>query len=186
MRLYRSIIPFLVLASCASPAPTLYAIAQVDGTERQGGPAVVLVEQVSLERYLDRSQIVRSSETYRLDVRANDWWGEPLGAMIGRVLVGELGQRLRGSVVISDLGAISLTPDATVALNIVRLDEDATGTLVLRAQVGITRKTSPRPVIRDVALKVAPPAGGTVGEVAAISAALGQLADLIASLLARA
>ena len=35
--------------------------------------------QIGLARYLERSQIVRSSENYRLDVMSNDWWGEPLG-----------------------------------------------------------------------------------------------------------
>ena len=30
-----------------------------------------------------------SSENYRLDVMSNDWWGEPLGAMLSRVLTEE-------------------------------------------------------------------------------------------------
>ena len=41
-----------------------------------------MLRQIGLARYLERSQIVRSSENYRLDVMANDWWGEPLGAML--------------------------------------------------------------------------------------------------------
>jgi uncharacterized lipoprotein YmbA len=42
---------------------------------------------------------VRSSEDFRLDVSGNDWWGEPLDAMMGRVLTQELTQRLPGSTV---------------------------------------------------------------------------------------
>ena len=59
-----------------------------------GGPKVIVLQQIGLARYLERSQIVRSSENYRLDVMPNDWWGEPLGAMLSRVLIDELSQRL--------------------------------------------------------------------------------------------
>ena len=61
----------------------------------------------AIARFLERSQIVRSSENYRLDVMSNDWWGEPLGAMVSRVLVEELGQRLPQSTVIGESGAVS-------------------------------------------------------------------------------
>jgi uncharacterized lipoprotein YmbA len=56
------------LAACASPNPVLYAIAPVPGATLTGGPKVVPPQQISLARYLERSQIVRSSENYRLDV----------------------------------------------------------------------------------------------------------------------
>src|SRR5262249_56650670 len=81
-------------AACSSPTPVLYTIAPVSGTAQTGGPKVVALQQISLARYLERSQIVRSSENYRLDVMSNDWWGEPLRAMLSRELVDELGQRL--------------------------------------------------------------------------------------------
>ena len=82
-------------------------------------------------------EIVRSSENYRLAVMSNDWWGEPLGAMLSRVLVEELGQRLPQSTVIAENGAVSARPDATLELNIERLDEDAAGNLILQAQVAV-------------------------------------------------
>ena len=69
------------LAACSSPSPVLYTIAPASGAVQSGGPKVVALQQISLARYLERSQIVRSSENYRLDVMSNDWWGEPLGAM---------------------------------------------------------------------------------------------------------
>ena len=100
------------LAACSSPTPVLYTIAPVSGTAQTGGPKVVALQQISLARYLERSQIVRSSENYRLDVMSNDWWGEPLGAMLSRVLVEELGQRLPQSTVIGESGAVTASPDA--------------------------------------------------------------------------
>ena len=45
---------------------------------RPADPKVVLVQQIAVAHFLERSQIVRSSENYRLDVMSNDWWGEPL------------------------------------------------------------------------------------------------------------
>ena len=128
--------------ACSSPDPTLYTLAPVPGTPRPGAPHIVVLRQISLARYLERPQIVRSSAAYQLEMERNDWWGEPLGAMLGRVLVEELSQRLPGSVVLSELGAIGNKPDATVEINVLRLDAERDGTVVLRAQVGVTRAAS--------------------------------------------
>ncbi len=118
----------------------LYTIAPVSGAVQSGGPKVVALQQIAVARYLERSQIVRSSENYRLDVMSNDWWGEPLGAMLSRVLVEELGQRLPQSTVIGESGAVTASPDATIELNLQRLDEDASGNLILQAQAGVSFK----------------------------------------------
>jgi uncharacterized protein len=174
------------LFACSSPAPVLYTIAPVQGAARVGGPRVVVLEQIGLERYLDRQEIVRSSENYRLDVSSNNWWGEPLGAMLSRVLVTELSQRLPQSTVLADTGAVSSNPDATIQLNIQRLDEDAAGKVVVRAQAGVQFKGQKAPILRNFNF-VVPPSGPNVGdEVAAISVALGQLADGLATMLVTA
>ncbi len=138
---------------------------------------MVLLQQIVLARYLERQQIIRSSENYRLDVMSNDWWGEPLNAMIGRVLVDELGQRLPGSTVLGENGGISSSPDATIELNIQRLDKDASGTLIMQAQAGVEFKGKGAPVLRGFRFSVVPPTQDVTGEVAAISTAVGQLAD---------
>lgn len=173
------------LAACSSPDPVLYTIAAAPGAVQLGGPRVVLVQQIAVAHFLERSQIVRSSENYRLDVMSNDWWGEPLAAMLSRVLVEELGQRLPGSTVIADNGAVSARPDATLEVNIQRLDEDAAGKLVLQAQVAVRATRQTQPVLRSFRFVVPPPGPGVPGEVAAISSALGQLADGIAPMLVR-
>lgn len=173
----------LVLFGCSSTNPALYTIAPVNGTEQQAAPKVILLQQLGLERYLERSQIVRSSEHYRLDVMENDWWGEPLAAMLSRVLVMELGQRLPQSTVISEVGAVSAPADATITLNVQRLDEDASGNLILQAQAGISFKAHGAPVLRGFHFSIPPPSPGTPGEVAAISAAVGRLADGLTAML---
>src|SRR5438270_12750475 len=125
------------LTACSPPSPVLYTIAPVPGRMQSGappaGPKVIALQQISTARFLERSEIVRSSENYRLDVMSNDWWGEPLGAMLSRVLIEELSQRLPHSTVIGESGAVTASPDAMIELNVQRLDEDASGNLVLQA-----------------------------------------------------
>jgi uncharacterized lipoprotein YmbA len=171
------------LFACASPNPALYTIAPVPGAAFEGGPRVILLHEVVVANYLGRSQIVRSSENYRLDVMSNDWWGEPLTRMLTRVLAEELGQRLPRSQVYTDSGGISVEPDATVETNVTRLDENAAGALVMEAQVGVEFKRRSGTATRSFRFEVPPPVRSTTGEVAAISTALGRLADGVSALL---
>jgi uncharacterized protein len=172
------------LASCASPNPVLYTLAPVPGTPQPGGPKVVALREIGLARYLERSQIVRSSEGYQLAVEANDWWGEPLGSMIGRVLAEELAQRLPGTSVFGESGAIGGEADATIEVNIQRMDADRAGTVILAAQVAVTFSKARRtPSTRSVRFTAQAPSPDVRGEVAAMSTALGQLADTIAGML---
>ncbi len=46
--------------------------------------------------------------------------------MIGRVLTAEIDQRLPGTNVFGESGAVAVTPDATVAVNIARFDVNDT------------------------------------------------------------
>jgi len=167
----------MAFAACSSPTPKLYTIAPVDGTPRPGGPTVIVLQQIGVARYLERSQIVRSSENYRLDVLLNDWWGEPIGAMLGRILIDELGQRLPRSTVLAENGSVTSTADATVALNVRRLDEDAAGSIILLAQAAVTFKGRPEPVLRSFRFVVTPRAPDLQAMVAAISVAVAQVAD---------
>ena len=177
-----------VLAACASKDPLLYTIAPIDGATQTHAPRIVLLESVDIPRYLDRAQIVRSSEDYRLDLKTDDWWGEPLGAMLRRVLQQELGQRLPASVVLSETGSVNASPDATIDVSLQRLDEDTSGNVVLQAQTSVLFKGAKQPVLRNFRLTApaATPANtpGAAGEVAAISTPVGQLADGLAAMLA--
>jgi uncharacterized protein len=180
---WASIALSVMLFGCSSPSPALYTIAPVNGAVQQAAPKVIVLQQLGLERYLERSQIVRSSENYRLEVMDNDWWGEPLSAMLSRILVAELGQRLPQSTVISEVGAVSAPADATITLNVQRLDEDASGTLILQAEAGVNFKGHGAPVLRGFRFAIPPSSPGVPGEVAAISVAVGQLADGLEAML---
>ncbi len=173
----------VVLTACSAPSPTLYTIVPIQGETRSGGPKVILLQQIGLARYLERSQIVRSSESYQLDVLPNDWWGEPLGAMLSRVLIEALSQRLPQSSLLSENGAVSSPADATIELNVRRLDRDAAGNVVLQAQAGVSFKGRPTPMLQSFRLVVRTQGPGVQAEVAAISTAVGQLADGLVSIL---
>ena len=97
----------LLAAACSSPDPVYYTVATRPGPVLPAGPKVIMLKDISLASYLDRREIVRSSEGYKLDVRSNDWWGQPLGGMLGNTLVIELSQRLPASNVYAEGGAIS-------------------------------------------------------------------------------
>ena len=102
----------LAAAACgASPEPNYYTIVARNGPTFTAGPKVVLLKDIGLASYLDRREIVRSSESYKLDILANNWWGEPLGGLLGRILVVELSQRLPNSTVYGESGAITADPN---------------------------------------------------------------------------
>ena len=182
-RLSALAVPAFVGACGASPDPVLYTVAVRPGPTFPGGPRVIQLRDIGLASYLDRKEIVRSSEDYKLGVMANSWWGESLGALLGRVLVVELSQRLPNSKVYSESGAINADPNAVLGINIQRLDTDSAGNLVLLAQAAVEFNRPRRSASRNFAMSRQPPTPDVTGQVAAISDAVGELADGVAALL---
>ena len=170
-------------AACASPNPNLYTLMPLPGPARSGAPKTIELRSVALARYLERSQIVRSSENFRLDVLGNDWWGEPLYAMLSRVLVQNLSQRLPGSTVLPENGAITPGSDTMVAVNMERLDADRGGAVILVAQASVGQGSNT--ATRAFRFSVTPPSAGTPGLVSGMSTAVAQLSDGIADMLGR-
>ena len=182
-RRFASLAVPLLAAACASPDPAYYTVATRPGATFPSGPKIVVLKDIGLASYLDRREIVRSSEGYKLDVMSNDWWGESLGGMLGRVLVVELSQRLPASTVYSESGAITVDANATVGVNLQRLDADRAGTLILLAQVAVEFNRPRRLASRTFTISKPMPTQGIPGLVAAISDAVGELTDGIAALL---
>lgn len=184
LRLLPSILFCGALAACArSPAPDLYTLAS------QPGPVVVTrklsveLRRVGLAGYLDRPEIVHGTSNFRLKVADIDRWGEPFGGMVDRVLTEDLVQRLPKASVFAESGAISTHPDTVLEIDIQRLDADGPDLLVLLAQLAI------RPdghTATATTVRLTQPIGGadTQAQVAAMSQALGLLADRIAGVLA--
>jgi len=173
----------VLAAACSSPEPVYYTVVARSGPTFPSGPRIVLLKDIGLASYLDRREIVRSSEGYKLDVMSNDWWGEPLGGMLGRVLVVELSQRLPNSAVYAESGAIAADANAIVGVNIQRLDADKAGMLILLAQVAVDFNRPRRAAARTFTISRPLPTQNIAGLVAAISEAMGELADGTAGLL---
>ena len=169
--------------ACTSPEPVLYTIAVRPGPTFPAGPKIVLLRDIGLASYLDRKEVVRSSEDYKLGVMSNDWWGESLGSLLGRVLVVELSQRLPNSSIYPEGGAISADPNAVLGVNIQRLDLDASGSLELQAQAAVDFNRPRRSVSRSFRIVKPPPTPTVAGQVAATSDAVAELTDGLASLL---
>lgn len=172
----------LGLAACASsPEPSYYTLAPVPGPTHPGGSATVEVRRPGLAAYLDRTDIVRRSDSYRLAIASSEQWGEPLDNLIGRVLAEELTDRLPGSTVFSD-DAVS-AHEALVDVDVTRFDEDSHGTVTLLAQVAVQRGPNQPQAVRSVRLTMPARSASTSDMVAAMSQLLGQLADTIATML---
>ena len=187
----RRLLPSLLLAgslsACTSPPIDLYTLAALPGSPVRTGPHSIELRRIGLAGYLDRPEIVRAAANYRLLVTGRDTWAEPLGRMLERVLTENLQQRLPDAAVFAEAGAISAPPDIILELDIQRLDPDATGAVVLLAQIGI-RHDGARPPASPRTLRLtATPAGPTTADLAgAMSTALAQLSDTLVHSLAGA
>jgi hypothetical protein len=104
--------------------------------------------------------------------------------MIGRVLAEDLSQRLPGTTFVTADSVISAKEDASVGVNIQRMEMDPSRTLVLAAQASVAFTDSPRgTVIRSLRTTVPVTSASTAEEAQAMSIALGRLADEIAGVL---
>jgi uncharacterized lipoprotein YmbA len=176
---------FAPLAACGSSAePAFYALAPTRGVAENRGLHTVRIRRPGLAGYLDRPEIVRQVTDYRLGVAVNERWGEPLDAMLGRVLAEDVEQRVPGASVFTEDGAITQDPDATVEVDIRRFDVGAEGRVNLWAEVAVERASHQgQPATRSVQLSAVPASAATSALVATMSDLLGQLADQIAALL---
>lgn len=181
----RTLVLALLASGCAgSPEPAYYTLAAVPGTPRPGAPRLVELRRPSIAGYLDRSEIVRGDAGYRLDLRPGERWGEPFDAMLGRVVAEDLNQRLPGTTVFTSQGSLSPDPQARVELDVPRFNLTASGQVVLRAQVAVTRAHGGGASrTRSVQIETKPASASTSDLAAAMSQAAGQLADAIAAML---
>jgi uncharacterized lipoprotein YmbA len=174
----------LLLACCSSAEPSYFTLAAVRGSPQRGGPALVELRRPGLAGYLDRPEIVRANAQYQLHVASGERWGEPFGDMVSRVLAEDLNSRLPGTSVFTSSGAISVSAEATVEIDVQRFDADPSGQVQLLAQVAVSRgRRGADAKARAIRVTVTPAGPGTADYVAAMSNALGQAADQIAAML---
>ena len=181
----RALLLVLAAAGCQSPEPNYFTLAPVPGQAAPGGPRLVELQRPGLAGYLDRPGIVRANSDVQLRVAQTERWAEPLGDLIGRILSENLGQRLPGTSVFTTAGSISAQPDARIELDVQRFDLDASGDVVLLAQVAVSRGRGSPAAARTVRQTLRPASPATRDLVAAMSTVLGGLADTVAGMLRR-
>jgi uncharacterized protein len=184
MRRLAAVLLLALPAACASPNPDLYTMAAQPGPAARVAVRSVEQRRIGLAGYLDRPEIVRSSAAYRLRVASNERWGEPMGGMLDRVFTEDLVERLPGTAVFSESGAISTAPDLVLEVDVQRFDGEASGEIVLLAQValrhGDVRQSADARTLRLTARPASP---AIADHVAAMSHALAQLADNVVAMM---
>lgn len=177
-----------LLAGCASPPAHYYTLEPVPGSVLAGGPTSVELRQPGLAGYLDRAGVVRSSAEYQVSIDSLNLWGAPFGEMLTRVLAQDLTQRLPGTVVFAASGTLSATPAARVELDVQRFDVQpgvGYGTVVLQVQYAISHPGGAGGAARAFTAQQPMAGHGAAQQAAAMSGALGQLADQLAQALRR-
>jgi uncharacterized lipoprotein YmbA len=169
------------LAGCASPNPDFYTLQPVAGPVVTTATQIVELRRPGLAGYLDRPDIVLKSADYQLHVNSQMRWAEPIGDMIGRVLVQDIGQRLPGSTVFGQSGAITADPTLRVEVDVQRFDQGGDGSVTLSAEIAVEMGMTHKPLrTRTVVLQAPAGGAGAANLAATMSTLLGQLADGIA------
>jgi uncharacterized lipoprotein YmbA len=168
------------LAGCtASPPPRLFLLAPRAPASTESFAGTISLKTVDIPAYLDRPQLVRLNDPYELQVSELERWGEATQEMVTRVLASDLGLRLPAGHVVPASGPLSVSADVVLEVDISRFDAEPEGTVVLAGQWVVKRDDRPRR-LRAARIRVQPEAPSTPALVAAMSEALGQLADQIA------
>ncbi len=172
----------VALAGCGSTDPDYYTLRAWPGVAQAGGPLSLKIRTPSVAGYLDRDYIVAGDRDYRLKLNKDGAWGEPLADMIGQTLASDLQQRLPGTNVFTQAGAISTEAQGTVELDITQFARTHDGLVELGGALSVKRDdTGNGPVLPTASiplhLTMTPAGSGVSAEVAALSQLLGQVAD---------
>jgi uncharacterized protein len=171
------------LSGCVGgAAPSHYyvlAVTEPDTARRADGPSVS-IGPVTLPKYLDRPQIVTRPTPNQLDLSEFDRWGGRLEDNIAQVLAEDVARRLKTARVAVFPTEPTGRADSRVAVTITqfeRVGDD--GDCVLDARWRITRPTG-EPLRGNFKVTKRAPGTGYAPTVAAMSAALGDLAATVA------
>jgi uncharacterized lipoprotein YmbA len=142
----------------------------------------IRIDRVTIPTELDRSQIVRRLDPTRLQIVEGDRWAAPLDETIRRVLSNDLAARLPSGAVANPNEPSFGEKRQSLAVDISEFYGDSTCAVTLRA--AWTLKQPDAPGLRGTEEIKAPAEGActSAGPIpAAMSQALGQLSDRIAT-----
>ena len=189
MRIVCSVLAVLV-AGCALLEPRhdpsrFYTLSarQVDpALTREAGPSVV-VGPVTFPTYLDRNEVAVRVSPSELKYELTERWAEPLVQNFTRVLVEDLGTLLGSERVAALASSTAVPPDFWVEVVVVRFEAGVDGSALLTARWAVRNAARKIVRVRQSQHARQATAATTEGGVKALSAALGDLADEIATVL---
>lgn len=186
VRLVAAVAGLALLGACASAPVTRYYVLSATApapAHAATKPPGVVVSDVSLPQYLDRSQIVVRGSGHRVLVIENELWAGNLREDMTRVLVENLAGLLGSARVIAAPHPQRMQPDYRVAVEILRFERSAAGRVELGARWWLTRASdgvvlaSP---VETLAGAILPDQSGYEAVVASMSTVYGELAQAIA------
>lgn len=149
IRLVVAVVTLALLCGCSSaPATRFYILTPVAqaplarpqvSADRAAVPVALVIKDVRLPQYLDRSQIVTRSDGHRLQMSEFEQWGGNLREDMTRVLAVNLGQLLGSDRVIAVPYTVRLTPDYSLEVEVYRFEREAGGRVILSARWWIAR-----------------------------------------------
>lgn len=175
-----SLVSLLLLVGCGSTQPKYYTLTPWPGVPQGGGPLNVEVQTPVVADYLKRDYIVLNNTDYQLHLAQSAAWAEPLSDAIGRNLALDLSQRLPGSNVYTANSGFATAAKASVAINVSRFAEGASGRAEINAMVSVQRPDASTADIRSLHFVMSLADKSTGALVASLSQLLGQMADDIA------
>jgi len=179
-------IVLLLVAACAGTSPTqFYTLSSIQLPPKDvGNPkTVVAVGPVVLPDYLDRPQIVTRASGNRVMLAEFNSWVEPINGMFIRVLVENLSLLLATDNVIALPQRRPMRLDYQVEVDVSRFDADLSGRALLDARWRVFGRDGDRLIGEGRSTIVEPAAqpGDYEAIVAAMSRAMGQMSNAIAS-----
>ncbi len=172
-----ALLGLLPLAGCGSSEPDYYTLKPWPGVAQGGGPLTLKLRTPGVASTLDRDYIVRNDGGYKLTLAHDAAWSEPLADMIGQTLAQDLQQRLPGTTVFTQAGAISTKAQAVLELDVSRFAQDPDGNVGITATLSVTRPDGGTAPSHALHLVTTPNGSDVDALVAALSRLLGEVAD---------
>ena len=158
------------------------AVPEVATRDREPAPSVV-VGPVTFPAYLDRNEVAVRVSPNELQYALAERWAEPLSQSFTRVLVEDLGTALGTDRVAALTSGTAIAPDFWVEVVVVRFEAGVDGRAELTARWAVRNAARKIVRVRQSQHARQATAATTEGGVKALSAALGDLADEIATVL---
>ena len=133
-----------LLCGCSStPVTRSYvlsaAVAAPAAAGTSAAPVTVVIKNLTLPQYLDRSQIVIRGGGHRIQIVENELWAGNLRQDMTRVLVENLGRLLASDRVVAAPYSVPLQPDYRVEVEVLRFERGTDARVALVARWWLTR-----------------------------------------------